>query len=221
MLVLIAGLVTGLTVSIPLQAQCSKSSDCSEKFVALVRLARQPDGLHKAALANGGTFESGGGDPPKGIYDLPSLAVMSTIIVSAKVLKSESILVNEGRDIETLSTLQITQIFKGQSSEQLLHLSMRGGAYTFPDGSKATQTEDIERPLVENVEYILFLERAQDRPNLYYPTAWTGQDVFEVARDGSHLFSHTYLRKDPLRDEAKAGREAFVQRLQKLIASQR
>jgi hypothetical protein len=101
------------------------------------------------------SFERGGTDSPKWtIPDLSSLAAKGTVIVSAKILKSQPVLFDEGRQIETIYTLQVGHCFKGAST-QPINLALPGGSYTFPDGSKATQTEYLYRPLVQNVEYIL------------------------------------------------------------------
>jgi hypothetical protein len=195
----------------------SKAQD-SAKFIALHELATQPDGLHKAALSNGGIFEVGGHTAPRGrVPDLPSLTAASAMIVSARVLESHSLLTDQGRQIETVYSLDVDQTFKGSTATHL-SLTMHGGSYKFSDGSIATQTENLGRPLVQNVEYILFLRSNTDQANMYHLAA-VGQAVFEVARDGTHLYSHTYVSGDPLRDEANAGKAAFIQRLQGIIAN--
>jgi hypothetical protein len=206
--------------SSPIQAQNVEQAKQDIRLRA-IQLLHLPDGLHKAALANGGIFDTGPNDPPiSRAAGLPDLVSASTSIVLAKVIRSKSELIDEGRDIHTVYTLQIAQTIKGQTSDQI-SLSAPGGSYTFSDGSKA-QTEDVCKPLVQGVEYILFLMRGTKRPylNLYYPTS-PCQAVFEVGRDGRHLYSHTYAGNlDHLRAEAKNGKEGFVQRLQGIIASQ-
>jgi hypothetical protein len=219
-IVLIAAVTVLLVTSLPTRAQYAQQSKPDKRLQA-IQLLHLPDGLHKAALANGGTFDTGPDSPPiSRAAGLPDLVSSSTLIVSAKVQSSESKLIDEGRDIATIYSLQIARTFKGENSGQV-SLAVKGGTYTFPDGSKAMHTEDLCRPLVQDVEYILFLVRYPDPSdlNLYYE-AGRCESVFEVARDGHHLYSHTYMNEDHLRGEAKAGKQAFVQRLQSIISTQ-
>jgi hypothetical protein len=85
-------------------------------FVDVMRLSGRPDGLHKAALANGGRFYSekdtpGRADGPA--PDLSSLTRFSPLIVLGRVTSSHTELANEGREINTVYTIAIDHVFKG------------------------------------------------------------------------------------------------------------
>ncbi|HEV2618687.1 MAG TPA: hypothetical protein VGU23_01990 [Acidobacteriaceae bacterium] len=206
--------------SLAVQAQDTQPSKQIDRLRAIA-LLQLPDGLHKAALASGGIFETSAAGPPIDIAGgLADLVSGSQLIVAARILSSESILAEEGRDIDTVHTMQVTRTFKGGNPGPI-SLAVPGGAYTFPDGSKAIEEDTLCKPLVKGAEYILFLTPGTDRPtlHLYYPASRC-QAIFEVGRDGHHLYSHTYFKEDPLRTEARVGKEAFIRQLQKIVASQ-
>ena len=65
-------------------------------------LQRQPDGLHKAALASGGTYRTGGGSPPKSrVSDLNQLVTGSPTVVVATVTNATAALKDDGRFLFT------------------------------------------------------------------------------------------------------------------------
>jgi hypothetical protein len=187
--------------------------------VKIDMLAAQPDGLHKAAIASGGTYLASGGSPPKfKMMDLNQLVADSTTIVVASVQSAKSELSDEGRQIKTRYTLNVIQTVKGDSGNTEL-LTMRGGTYAFPDGTVVSQVEPASKELRVGITYILFLKHLpNDRGTLRVVSP--GQGVFEVASDGQHLISYTYVQNDPLSDEADSGKLAFLKKVQAIVSSE-
>jgi hypothetical protein len=186
----------------------------------LLTLSLQPDGLHKAALANGGFFQTGGDSPPKFfIPDLNHLVADSSTIVVATVSKATATLEDQGRYIRTNCQLNVTQAIKGNFA-QTSFVEMPGGKYTFSDGSVANQVEPVWKALRPGPTYILFLASSNAEPGAYRVVG-ASQGVFEIGLDGQHLISYTYLRNDPLSDQVAAGRTAFLQDVESIVNSPR
>ena len=181
-------------------------------------LALQPDGYHKAALASGGTYQVGGRSPPKYIMaDLKQLADASSTIVIASVSNATPELLDEGRYIRTNYELHITGLIKGDMAATDV-IEIPGGSYKFSDGSVANQVETAWKALQTGKTYILFLTRWPDRPTVFRLTS-AAQGIFEVAFDGQHLLSHTYIQDDPLSDEASAGKAAFLEKVKSIVTA--
>jgi hypothetical protein len=186
----------------------------------LLALSLQPDGLHKAALANGGTYRTGGDSPPKyAISDVNQLVAGSSTIVVGTVSSATSALEDQGRSIRTNYQLNVTQTIKGDFSQAGL-VEMPGGTYTFSDGSVATQYEPVWKALRVGVTYILFLAASNAEPGAYRVVG-AGQGAYEIGLDGQHLISHTYLRNDPLSDHVAAGKTALLQEVQSIVDATR
>ena|SRR5271168_2796559 len=194
-------------------ANAALSSDRS-----LDRLVSQPDGLHKAALASGGSYQAGGRSPPKyRMNSLKDLVVNSPTIVVASVSSATAMLVDNGRYVRTNHELNIIETIKGNFAKTDL-LEMPGGTYTFSDGAVVNWMEPVWKSLRTGTTYILFLHRWEDEPD-HFRVVSAGQGIFEVTSDGQHLVSHTYIPNDPLSDEASAGREAFVQKVRSIVVA--
>jgi len=176
-------------------------------------LARQPDGYHKAALASGGIYEAGAYySPPKSrVADLNELIAGSSTIVIASVSDATAKLQDEGRFIRTIYQLNITDVIKGNIAPTDV-LEIPGGSYKFSDGSVANQVETAWKALETGKTYILFLARWPDRPTVFRLTS-AAQGIFEIASDGQHLISDSYIPNDPLSDEASAGKAAFLEKV--------
>jgi hypothetical protein len=181
-------------------------------------LVLQPDGLHKAALASGGTYQAGGLSPPKYLIpDLNQLVSGSPTIVVASVSNATAELLDDGRYIRTNYQLNIIQIIKGDFAKTDL-LEMPGGTYTFSDGSAVNQIEPVWKALRKGTTYILFLTRWADRPD-HFHVVGAGQGIFEIAFDGEHLISYTYLKNEPLRDDVSAGKAAFLEKVESIVTA--
>jgi hypothetical protein len=185
-------------------------------------LQRQPDGLHKAALASGGTYRTGGGSPPKyRISDLNQLVTDSPTIIVATVTNATAVLKDDGRFLFTNYQLNVIETIKG-NFEKTDELEMMGGTYTFSDGSIVNWVEPVWKSLRTGTTYILFLHRWEDAPNQFRVVS-AGQGIFEVTSDGDHLISYTYIPYpyDPLIDAAKEGKDAFLKNVRSIARGQR
>jgi hypothetical protein len=195
------------------------SQDTASQRVNLATLSRQQDGLHKAALANGGTYQSGPDAPPKyRMADLKQLVADSPVIVVAEVSKATPALIHDGRDIVTNYTFNVIQSIKGTAGTSSV-LTMPGGTYKFSDGSVVIENEPVWKSLKTSTAYILFLKQASDNPRAFRSVS-AGQGVFEITSDGRHLVSHTYVQNDPLIDEASAGEAAFLAKVKAIMNPQ-
>jgi hypothetical protein len=183
-------------------------------------LQRQPDGLHKAALASGGTYRTGGGSPPKyRMSDLNQLVTDSPTIIVATVANANAVLKDDGRFLFTNYQLNVIETIKGNFAKTD-ELEMMGGTYTFSDGSIVNWFEPAWKSLRTDTTYILFLHRWEDVPNQFRVVS-AGQGIFEITSDGEHLISYTYIPYpyDPLIDDARAGREAFLKKVRSIAVA--
>jgi len=183
-------------------------------------LQRQPDGLHKAALASGGTYRTGGGSPPKyRMSDLNQLVTDSPTIIVATVTNATAVLKEEGRFLFTNYQLNVIETIKGNFAKTD-ELEMKGGTYTFSDGSIVNWVEPAWKSLRTGTTYILFLHRWEDVPNQFRVVS-AGQGIFEITSDGEHLISYAYIPYpyDPLLDDASAGREAFLKKVRSIVVA--
>ena len=100
-------------------------------------------------------------------------------------------------------------------------LEMMGGTYTFSDGSIVNWVEPAWKSLRTRTTYILFLHRWEDVPNQFRVVS-AGQGVFEITSDGAYLISYTYIPYpyDPLIDEAKEGKDAFLKNVRSIATGQ-
>lgn len=183
-------------------------------------LQQQPDGLHKAALASGGTYRTGGGSPPKyRMSDLNQLVRDSPTIIVATVTNATAVLKDDGRFLFTNYQLNVIETIKGEFAKSD-ELEMKGGTYTFSDGSIVNWVEPAWKSLRTGTTYILFLHRWEDAPNQFRVVS-AGQGIFEITSDGERLISYTYIPYpyDPLIDDASAGREAFLKKVRSITVA--
>jgi hypothetical protein len=183
-------------------------------------LQQQPEGLHKAALASGGTYRTGGGSPPKSrVSDLNQLVTGSPTIIVATVANATAVLKDDGRFLFTNYQLNVIETIKGNFAKSD-ELEMMGGSYTFSDGSIVNWVEPAWKSLRTGTTYILFLHRWEDVPNQFRVVS-AGQGIFEITSDGEHLISYTYIPYpfDPLIDDASAGREAFLKKVRSIAVA--
>jgi hypothetical protein len=195
-------------------ARISLSSDLDINI-----LQQQPDGLHKAALASGGTYRTGGGSPPKyRMSDLNQLVTDSPTIVVATVANATAVLKDDGRFLFTNYRLNVTETIKGNFTKAD-ELEMMGGTYTFSDGAVVNWVEPAWKTLRTGTAYILFLHRWEDVPDQFRVVS-AGQGIFEITSDGEHLISYTYIPYpyDPLIDEAKKGKDAFLKNVRSIVS---
>jgi hypothetical protein len=183
-------------------------------------LQQQPDGLHKAALASGGTYRTGGGSPPKyRMSDLNQLVTDSPTIIVATVTNATAVLKDDGRFLFTNYQLNVIETIKGNFAKTD-ELEMMGGTYKFSDGSIVNWVEPAWKSLRTGTTYILFLHRWEDVPNQFRVVS-AGQGIFEITSDGEHLISYTYIPYpyDTLIDDASAGRESFLKKVRSIAVA--
>jgi hypothetical protein len=184
-------------------------------------LQQQPEGLHKAALASGGIYRTGGGSPPKSrVSDLNQLVTGSPTIIVATVANATAVLKDDGRFLFTNYQLNVIETIKGNFAKTD-ELEMMGGTYTFSDGSIVNWVEPAWKSLRIGTTYILFLHHWEDVPNQFRVVS-AGQGIFEIASDGEHLISYTYIPHpyDPLIDAAKEGKDAFLKNVRSIATGQ-
>lgn len=150
-----AGLWVGIR-SMTLSSQAQSRIPPPEVIV----LSAQTDGLHKAARANGGRFTSEDYVPPRaaGAPNLATLAKISSLIICGKVISSHTELVSDGREIDTVYTISVDQVLKGADPGKEIILDKPGGRYAFPDGTEATQIDELSKMLDKHTDYVLFLQ---------------------------------------------------------------
>jgi hypothetical protein len=184
-------------------------------------LVTQPDGLHKAALASGGTYQAGGLSPPKYLIpDLNNLVADSSTIVVASVRNATAILKDDGRFISTNYQLEILETIKGDFASAADLLEMPGGTYKFSDGSVVIQVEPVWKALQAGTTYILFLKRWDDQPD-HFRVVGAGQGIYEITFDREHLISHTHLENDPLSDDVSLGKAGFLEKVKSIVANKK
>ena len=184
------------------------------------KLVEQPDGLHKAALASGGTYHAGGRTPPKyRMNSLEALVRASPTVVVAAVSNATPELQDQGRFLRTNCKLRIIETIKGDFVPTDF-LEMPGGTYTFSDGSVVDWVEPVWKTLRTGGTYVLFLRRWQDEPDHFHVVS-AGQGIFEISPDREHLISYTYIPYpyDSLIDEANAGTDAFLNKVRSFVTA--
>ena len=94
-------------------------------------LVRQLDGLHKAALASGGAYQTGRGSAAKyRMNSLNDLVAGSPTIVVASVRSATPVLKDNGRFLFTNYQLNVIEPIKGDFANTDV-LEMMGATYTF------------------------------------------------------------------------------------------
>jgi hypothetical protein len=165
-----------------------------------VMLAKQPDGLHKAALSNCGVYIDSYGFPWNRAGSLNELVRGSAFIFLGVVRYGRSELTNRGRNITTRYTVNVQQSLKGNLLPQGdLDFVIPGGKINFYDGS-AAEVRSKEPALEIGHEYLFFA----DGPSGYgsgkmeLRTTSIGQSIFEFAPDGHSVHPHVTQTDDPL-----------------------
>jgi hypothetical protein len=151
--------------------------------------------------------------------DLKQLTDVSSIIVVASVSDAFPELLDEGRYVLTEYKLQVIEVIKGNMPETD-SLDIPGGSYKFSDGSVVNQVEDAWKAIQVGKTYILFLSRWPDRPAKLQVSS-AAQGIFEVAFGTWSLISYTYIQNDPIRDEARLGKAAFLEKVKAMVADAR
>jgi hypothetical protein len=173
-----------------------------------------------ASRSRGGTYRTGGGSPPKyRMSDLNQLVTDSPTIIVATVANATAVLKDDGRFLFSNYQLNVIETIKGNFAKTD-ELEMKGGTYTFSDGSIVNWVEPAWKSLRTGTTYILFLHRWEDVPNQFRVVS-AGQGIFEITSDGEHLISYTYIPYpyDPLIDEAKEGKDAFLKKVRSIVVA--
>lgn len=176
-------------------AQSPKAFPCAnfaQKKMELVHLARQPEGLHKAALANGGHYEIiSSGVPWNRADSLEELVAGSSVVFIGVVRSATAALVDAGRGIATSYVLRPEETLKGDlQQEQAVVLRLPGGRINFADGSIAVVKDETGPALQKDNRYVIFA--AWSRGEL--KSTSTEQGIFELEEDGKTI--RTYVSEE-------------------------
>ena len=124
----------------------------------LARIAKTPDGLHKAALLSSGRYVyTSDFHTHIRMGSIEALAHHSAIIFVGKVETSRSEINKAGTFIYTHHVMQIQTILKGNIKVgQTFDLAQSGGTVTFADGSVAIVARPVEPVLLKGHTYVIF-----------------------------------------------------------------
>jgi hypothetical protein len=198
--------------------QNSASTHSPAQFMRLVKLARLPDGLHKAALANGGTYVKLGSDSPWNMAgSLDDLVSDSSTIVIGQVIGERAVLVNDGRAIRTEYTFRLASVLKGAGTNSETRIVvLPGGTYRFDDGTSATIDEfSVPRLLVRHT-YMIFGSPLDASPRTIAPS-YSDQGVFELGSDGKTVTPHTIRPGDTMRRLSNSSQAQLISDVQSSI----
>jgi hypothetical protein len=154
--------------------------------IRLMRLSREEDGLHKAALANGGSYVLRiPGTRWNVAATVADLVSESKLIAIVNVSSEETRLINDGRGIGTFYKFSVISVLEGDATNLASSMiELPGGTYVYDDRSIAAI--DVERRPRMRVghTYVIFLKPSATSSNILEPT-FESQGIFEVSDDGA------------------------------------
>lgn len=198
------GLSSVITITLLGHAQQPQDSQSSQreqarKYVQLVHLSRQPDGLHRAALTNGGTYVTQGDGPPWAEpASITDLVNSSEFVLIAKITDQQTHPINDGRGIATSYKFGIASILKGSlANPSRYSIDLPGGTYVYSDQSVATvEAPDFPRLRVGRT-YLIFCSPSLDSPLALEP--FQTQGIFELSEDGVTVHNNSTAPGDALK----------------------
>jgi len=191
------GCLTSVLAAVSLQAIYAQVLSCDDGTrsipMAHVRsLLRQPGGIEKIANIIGNFSLN---DPTErwGESNLLSLSRSSTLIVRGVLKKTVSMLSPDGDSIDTVYTLEVRRVFKGDASGPI-SIRCSGGRLVLPDGHTVT----VHTPESDNLhigeDYFVFLKSQDGTLGL----ADGIQGLFRVTPEGTEFSFLILTRAVPL-----------------------
>jgi len=170
-----------------------------ERMARISQLLAEPDGLHKAAVYNGGYFRQSVERHGLVAYrDLASLAGASDAVLVGQILENKCMLSSNGQYVVTEYSVRAEEVLQGVVRPgSVLKIRMPGGRFTFPDGVTVEEDHASVRGMMDGRRYLLYIKYVAAEQS-YYPPAIDGQGVFELHPDGRTVISHANRRIDPL-----------------------
>jgi hypothetical protein len=185
----------------------------------LMAIAGRPDGLHQAAIGNGGCLELG--ENYKifvSATSLQDLTNRSSLIVAGQVTDTKVQLEDSGRKIVTHFTIQVETALKGTAKpDGTVDFAHAGGKITFDDGTIAKISVPMIVTLQPGHRYVLFLS---DKPNVASNATYEGQSIFELDADGQTVHPQLQVTGDTLADAAKYTQVQFLEVIREFVALQ-
>ena len=169
------------------------------RMARISQLLAEPDGLHKAAVYNGGFFRlSAGGHSFVAYRDLASIARASDAVLVGQTLENTCRMSSDGDHVVTEYSVRVENVLQGAVQPgSVLKIRMPGGRFTFPDGVTVEEDHASVRGMMDGRRYLLYIKYVAAQQS-YYPPAIDGQGVFELHPDGKTVISHANRRIDPL-----------------------
>jgi hypothetical protein len=153
-------------------------------------LAKQSDGLHKAALANCGSFDVYTARRDDIALSLEDLIKRSSTIVVATPSEERTYLVDDGRYIVTEYSVRVTRVLKGPTAASDHEtLVMVGGTYKFEDGTRATDFCECRKPRIGH-SYVIFSNPLRSSSRKLVPS-FEDQGIVELASDGIRVIPYS------------------------------
>ena len=182
----IAAIIFLATFTTTIQAQDAQADrEAARKHrLEVLNASKEPDGLHKAAKLNGGSYRTGRSWYGFGrITTLEALAEQCDAAIIATALSSEVKLVNQGTTIVTDYKLKVQEPIQGKVRwDQVLEVSLLGGKVTFEDGTTAElEVGDLPRLQIGH-RYVIYLEINPQR-DVFLPLGGP-EGIFELGEDG-------------------------------------
>lgn len=207
-----------LTTASPSWAQTEDVKTAAKKWLAINALAQKPDGLHLAAVASGGSYLDDGTESPKGLEPSLEHAISkSPLILIGTVTAKKPVLTFDGRSIQTLYTLKIVSVLRGNAQSSVIY-AVPGGTIRYPDGTKAEVRIKDFTSLVNGHCYLILAQPDEDNPGIYGPSVWD-ESTFELDDDG-HSMSLASRTGSRVGREGFIGVKALVDKVRSIIQSQ-
>jgi hypothetical protein len=188
-LFLLAGLVA-LSAAAQERAQKCPSVDSEIKRDRLFLLAKQPDGLHKAALANCGSIGTYTAALDHVAVSLEDLVAKSSTILVGTPTEENTLLVDDGRYVVTEYAIRVAQVLKGAPADPgRTAVVMVGGTYKFQDGTQAAEICYCRKPLIGH-NYIIFSNPLRSSSKKLVPS-FEDQGIVELAGDGVRIMPYS------------------------------
>jgi hypothetical protein len=200
-------------------SQACPALDSELKRFRLYLIEKQPDGLHKAALANCGSFGTYTAAPVDYPTSLEDLVKRSSTIVVGEATEGKTLLVNDGRYILMEFTFHVTRVFKGAPTDSdHTKFVIPGGTYKFEDGTQATDDCQCRKPLIGHT-YVVFSNPLRSSSRILVPS-FADQGNFELASDGRKVIPYSTQFFDHFGTLSDLTQTQFLGDVQALIANQ-
>jgi hypothetical protein len=216
-------LVLGVSLA---SAQDQERKDSAMSIQQQQKKAWREKGLHEAAKITGSLVRFG--DPTQcTIFDLPSIAEQSDLIVTGYIQDNVCKLYNPGdqEEIITEYKVQVGEVLKGKKnlSGKVIEVNTKGGKIIFSDGTFA-EISSSDRKMRNGNRYVLFLSELGKEKKRLIPFAMTS-GVFEITNEGKiifcggGMFSPAQLTEPNLTRQTGRSVEEFLQEVRSLVTN--